>query len=167
MRRPGFAGELAALLGASGASPSCLQIEVAETVLRGEVALGAGGIRRLRAAGVSIAMDDYGTGHTSLTYLKHLPLDVLKIDKSFILGMASDPTDSLIVRSTIELAHNLGYTVVAEGVEDADTFAILKSLRCDAVQGFHLCQPRPAAEVGEWLAAPRAGAGGQGAGEAT
>ncbi len=155
LRRPGFAADLEALLEAAGAAPDCLQLEIAETVLRGEVALGAGGVRRLREAGVVIAMDDYGTGHTSLAHLKELPLDVLKIDKSFIMGMASDPTDALIVRSTIDLAHNLGCSVVAEGVEDARTLELLASLHCDAVQGFHFCRPLDPTAMSEWLAARR------------
>jgi EAL domain-containing protein (putative c-di-GMP-specific phosphodiesterase class I) len=106
---------------------------------------------RLRNLGVKLAIDDFGSGHSSLSYLKRLPLDVLKIDKRFVLNMNSDPDDAVIVRSTIDLGHNLGLQVVAEGVEDHDAQAALARLGCDVVQGYHFSRPIPAAQVPGWL----------------
>ena len=90
-------------------------------------------------------------GYSSLGYLKKLPVSVLKIDKSFVIGMKDDENDATIVRSSIDLAHNMGLTVVAEGVENADTFSLLTELGCDAAQGIFISQPMPAAKVRSWL----------------
>jgi EAL domain-containing protein (putative c-di-GMP-specific phosphodiesterase class I) len=108
---------------------------------------------RLRALGVRLSLDDFGTGHSSLAYLKRLPLDEVKIDRSFVSGMTADENDMVIVRSTIDLARNLGLSVVAEGVESEDTLAELASLRCDTAQGFHLSRPLPADALADWLQA--------------
>ena len=98
---------------------------------------------RLRALGVRLSLDDFGTGHSSLSYLKRLPLDEVKIDRAFVSGIVGDENDALIVRSTIDLARNLGLDVVAEGVEGADVLHRLRSLRCHEAQGFHLSRPLP------------------------
>ena len=108
-------------------------------------------MKRLHALGCRLAIDDYGTGYSSLAYLRHLPVDELKIDKSFVLGMARDSSDAVIVRSTIDLGHNMGLAVVAEGVEDEDTFDELERLRCDLVQGYWLSRPLPQADVAQWM----------------
>jgi EAL domain-containing protein (putative c-di-GMP-specific phosphodiesterase class I) len=110
---------------------------------------------RLRALGVRLSLDDYGTGHSSLSYLKRLPLDEVKIDRAFIAGLVGDGTDAVIVRSTIELARNLGLEVVAEGVECADVLDRLRALRCHEAQGFHFARPLPPAAFVDWLAARR------------
>jgi EAL domain-containing protein (putative c-di-GMP-specific phosphodiesterase class I) len=107
---------------------------------------------RLRALGVRLSLDDFGTGHSSLAYLKRLPLDELKIDRAFVAGIVGDENDALIVRSTIDLARNLGLEVVAEGVEGADVLQRLRSLRCHEAQGFHLSRPLPPEALVEWLA---------------
>ena len=99
---------------------------------------------RLRSLGCRLAVDDYGTGYSSLTYLKRLPVDELKIDKSFVTNLVRDPSDAMIVRSTIDLAHNLGLTVVAEGVDDAMVLARLRALGCD-MGGDRYLRPRRAA----------------------
>ena len=96
----------------------------------------AAGVAKANALGCKVSVDDYGTGYSSLAYLRRLPLHELKIDKTFITGMARDAIDSVIVRSTIELAHNMGLVVVAEGVEDEATLDHLRALGCDAVQGY-------------------------------
>jgi EAL domain-containing protein (putative c-di-GMP-specific phosphodiesterase class I) len=102
---------------------------------------------------VKLSLDDFGTGHSSLSYLKRLPLDEVKIDRSFVMGMTDDDNDAAIVRTTIDLARNLGLDVVAEGVEDEATLADLGALRCDVAQGFHLSRPLPAGQLEAWLAA--------------
>jgi diguanylate cyclase (GGDEF)-like protein len=106
---------------------------------------------RLRALGVRLSLDDFGTGHSSLSYLKKLPLDEVKIDRAFVAGIVGDENDALIVRSTIDLARNLGLEVVAEGVEGADVLNRLRALRCHEAQGFHLSRPLPPEALVEWL----------------
>jgi diguanylate cyclase (GGDEF)-like protein len=128
-----------------------LTLEFTENAIVGEPGHAFKNLERLREVGCKLAVDDYGTGYSSLAYLRRLPLDELKIDKSFIMGMAEDASDALIVRSTIELAHKLGLTVVASGVEDEATLAQLRELGCDSVQGFLLSRPMPAEEVPAWV----------------
>ena len=110
-------------------------------------------LSRLRMRGFGLAIDDYGTGYSSLAYLKRLPVNELKIDRSFVMGMVSDTSDAVIVRSTIDLAHNMGLSVVAEGVEDEATLRRLRELGCDIVQGYHLSRPLPADDIAKWLRA--------------
>ena len=104
-------------------------------------------LKRLSALGCKLSIDDYGTGYSSLAYLRRLPLHELKIDKSFVMGMVRDASDDVIVRSTIDLAHNMGLVVVAEGVEDEATLERLRALGCDMVQGYFLSRPLPADQV--------------------
>jgi len=105
----------------------------------------------LHAMRVRLSIDDFGTGYSSLSYLKQIPADILKIDKSFIRNMIDEDNDAVIVRSTIDLAHNMGRDVIAEGVENQDTYDILDILGCNYIQGFHICPPLPAPAVDEWL----------------
>jgi EAL domain-containing protein (putative c-di-GMP-specific phosphodiesterase class I) len=101
--------------------------------------------------GERLAIDDFGTGHSSLVYLQQLPLDELKVDRSFVTNLATAPNDAVIARSTIDLAHNLGLTVVAEGVEDAGSLQRLLEYGCDLAQGYLFSRPLPAEELGAWL----------------
>jgi EAL domain-containing protein (putative c-di-GMP-specific phosphodiesterase class I) len=108
-------------------------------------------LSRARSLGLKIAIDDFGSGYSCLTYLKHLPVDGLKIDRSFVRELATDPSDLAIVHSVVELGHNLGLKVVAEGVEDNQSWQRLAQLGCDAGQGYYLSRPAPATELESWL----------------
>jgi diguanylate cyclase (GGDEF)-like protein len=134
-----------------GVSPDRLILEVTETAVMRDALYSLGVLNRLKACGVRLAIDDFGTGYSSLSHLKRLPVDELKIDRSFVVSMAHDSDDAVIVRSTIELAHNMGLTVVAEGVEDAHALAMLEGYRCDMVQGYLISRPLPAADIAQWL----------------
>ena len=112
----------------------------------------------LHSMGERLAIDDFGTGHSSLVYLQRLPIDEIKIDRSFVMKLASMPSDAVIVRSTVDLAHSLGLKVVAEGVEDERALARLVEYGCDTGQGFYFSRPRPADELTEWLMASPFGA---------
>lgn len=133
------------------ASPETLELEITENTLMANIDHGAEVLRALRKLGIAIAIDDFGTGYSSLSYLKRLPIDQLKIDGSFVQEMDHDDNDAAIVRSVIDLGHNLGIKVIAEGVERPDSMIILKELGCDAAQGFHIGRPMPAAQFHEWL----------------
>jgi diguanylate cyclase (GGDEF)-like protein len=130
-----------------------LTCELSEHTVMAEPRRAGEVLDRLRALGVRLSLDDFGTGQSSLSYLKRLPLDEVKIDRAFVAGIVGDEHDALIVRSTIDLARNLGLEVVAEGVEGAEVLHRLRSLRCDEAQGFHLSRPLPPDALVEWLAA--------------
>jgi diguanylate cyclase (GGDEF)-like protein len=129
-----------------------LTCELSEHTVMADPRRAAEVLDRLRALGVRLSLDDFGTGQSSLSYLKRLPLDEVKIDRAFVAGIVGDESDALIVRSTIDLARSLGLEVVAEGVEGAEVMRRLRSLRCDEAQGFHLSRPLPPAALVEWLA---------------
>jgi diguanylate cyclase (GGDEF)-like protein len=148
---------VAQLLSTWQVAPEKLSLEITERSILATEAEET--LQRLQATGVRIAVDDFGTGYSSLTYLKRLPVHEIKIDKSFVLDMATNWDGAAIVRSTIDLGHNLGLKVVAEGVEDEMTLALLREYRCDFVQGFHISRPAPAGQLGPWLRA-RAGLNG-------
>jgi len=131
--------------------PERIEIEITENILMEDIEHGAKAIGRLRDLGVSVAIDDFGTGYSSLAYLKKLPIHTIKIDKSFVMNMTEDDNDAVIVRSTIDLAHNLGYLVVAEGVENGDSLDLLAVLGCDLAQGYHISHPLPADELILWV----------------
>jgi EAL domain-containing protein (putative c-di-GMP-specific phosphodiesterase class I) len=147
---PDFPDRLADLLRLRGAPPSALVLEVTENVLASDTARVTRCLSQLHEMGVALAIDDFGTGYSSLSYLKRLPVDQLKIDRSFAAGLT--PGDDAIVRFTIDLAHNLGLTVVAEGVESAATWDRLRQLGCDAAQGGFIALPASAAETRRWVA---------------
>lgn len=128
-----------------------LTLEVTENTVMTDPHRAVAVLAMLRASGVKIAIDDYGTGYSSLAYLKRLSVDELKIDRSFIVGMTSDDNNQIIVRSTVELGHNLGLRVVAEGVEDDETWRHLQLLGCDVIQGFTVQSPLSASGFDEWL----------------
>ena len=128
-----------------------LVLEVTESAVMADPALALDVLGRLHALGVGLAVDDFGTGYSSMAYLKALPVDELKVDRSFVGQMTTSNSDAVIVRSTIDLGHNLGLHVVAEGVENLATWEELAALGCDTAQGYHLGRPMPAAELERWL----------------
>ena len=131
--------------------PGSLTLEITETAIMAEPEGALETLRRLRNFGVRISIDDFGTGNSSLLYLKRLPVDELKIDKSFILDMASEDDDTLIARAVIDLGHNLGVKVIAEGVQSQETWNMLQSIGCDYLQGFYVSEPLPADELTRWM----------------
>jgi diguanylate cyclase (GGDEF)-like protein len=132
--------------------PAQLDVEITESALMADPEHALGTLSALSELGVRIAIDDFGTGYSSLAYLKRLPVDVLKIDRSFVRDLRANSNDRIIVRSTIDLAHNLGLRVVAEGVEDAVASEMLHEFGCDEMQGYYLSRPMPAADLERWLA---------------
>ena len=127
-------------------------LEITESAIMDDPQRAETTLNRLSERGYKLSIDDFGTGYSSLAYLKRLPVDELKIDKSFVMAMEHDAGDAKIVRSTIDLAHNLGLSVVAEGIENENVLALLHRLRCDEGQGFHMSKPLPAADFCDWAA---------------
>ena len=128
-----------------------ISFEITESAILDDPGHAIRNLERMAALGCKLAIDDYGTGYSSLAYLRRLPVHELKIDKSFVLGMVTDVNDAIIVRSTIDLGHNMGLVVVAEGVEDEPTLNRLRALGCDMVQGYLLSRPVTAAATVEWV----------------
>ncbi len=149
---PQLVEEIQARLHEHGVQPSRLVLEITESAVMRDPTLAARHMHLLKLAGVRFAMDDFGTGHSSLAQLSRLPLDQLKIDRAFITHAHERPADATIVKSTIELAHNMGLTVVAEGVESALGAHLLRALGCDLVQGELISEPLAPAQVREFVA---------------
>lgn len=147
-----FPDQVAAVLQSHDLSPGKLALEVTESALMSNPECS---LDRLRDMGISLAVDDYGTGYSSLAMLKSLPVRDLKIDKSFVLHLAEGSEDAVIVKSTIELAHNMGLRVIAEGVENAVSLEWLRALGCDTAQGYFISRPVAALDLEDWLQANR------------
>jgi diguanylate cyclase (GGDEF)-like protein len=152
LSRPEFADTLLALLARCGATPERIILEMTETALLVDPDRAAASLRQLADAGIAISIDDFGAGQTSLGYLATLPVHEVKIDKSFVLDMAVNPRNAAIVRSVVELAHSLGFTVTAEGVETQDSLSDLQGMRCDAAQGYLLSRPVPPTQLRQRIA---------------
>jgi diguanylate cyclase (GGDEF)-like protein len=146
--------DVAALLSEHGLPPRSLMLEITESAIMADAVRAGRILQRLSDMGVRLAIDDFGTGYSSLSYLKRLPVDEVKIDRSFVMNMVNDPDDGLIVRSVIELTRGLGRTTVAEGVEDQLTLDRLRALGCDIAQGYHISRPLPAEELARWMRGP-------------
>ncbi|MDP2112268.1 MAG: EAL domain-containing protein [Thiobacillus sp.] len=142
-----------ALLAESGVAPQDLILEITESAVMTNPSNGLTILTELDRMGVTLAIDDFGTGYSSLAYLKRLPVDELKIDKSFVTDMEENDNDAVIVRSTIDLAHNLGLKVTAEGVETQGAWDLLEILGCDNSQGYFMGKPMPAEKLEAWLQA--------------
>lgn len=131
--------------------PDKISFEITESAVMSDPVKAREVLTTLSDMGISLAIDDYGTGFSSLAYLKLLPVKNLKIDKSFVVDMLDDENDAIIVLSTIDLAHNLGLSVIAEGVENKGTLLKLRELGCDSAQGYYLAKPMPANEIEKWV----------------
>jgi EAL domain-containing protein (putative c-di-GMP-specific phosphodiesterase class I) len=147
-----LADQVLELLHQHGVPASMLELEVTETAIMTQPLRALRLLCQLRDQGVRLSVDDFGSGYTSLAQLTTLPVTEIKVDRSFVLTMNSDPSNALIVHSVIELAHNLGLTAVAEGVETAEVLVRLADFGCDVAQGYHLARPMPAADFDLWYA---------------
>ncbi|UED86807.1 putative bifunctional diguanylate cyclase/phosphodiesterase [Streptomyces profundus] len=150
---PGFAGAVAARLARHRVPPDALQLEITEHVMLEDPHHAADTLAALAGHGVRMSLDDFGTGYSSLVHLRKLPVSELKIDRSFVARLVLDAQDAEIVRCTVDLAHSLGLVVVAEGVEDDETWERLRDLGCDAVQGWLVAAAMPVDEATSWLRA--------------
>ena len=146
--------DIARLLRERDVPAALLELEITETAIVSDPYRCKAVLDRLAAMGIRLAVDDFGTGYTSLGYLRRLPINELKIDRSFVANMLNSEDDAVIVRSTIDLGQNLGLEVVAEGVENAAAMADLQTLGCDVAQGFHVSHPVAGEELMAWLEMP-------------
>jgi EAL domain-containing protein (putative c-di-GMP-specific phosphodiesterase class I) len=153
LRAPGFVASLASILEETETQPSQLELELTERGVVGNDQRTLEVLLRLKEMGVRIAVDDFGTGNTTFHYLKNIPLDTIKIDKSFTGGIASDPKDAAITKALLAMAHRLELNVVAEGVENEAQLLFLGENECDEVQGYLFGRPIPAAELSKVLSA--------------
>src|SRR5688572_27062515 len=153
LRHPGLVEQIRATLAEHELAPSSLCLELTESALLEDLDRHLGVLLALRDLGVRLALDDFGTGFSSLTYLKRFPVDMVKIDRSFVAGLGVTHCDTAIVRSVIELAHALSLTVVAEGIERPEQLEALRSLGCDLAQGYLFSPPEPQGLMLEWLGA--------------
>jgi len=148
---PEFASDVVGLLGKHGIPAHLLEFEITEGSVMDDPERSIVLLQELRDLGIKLSIDDFGTGYSSLSYLTQLPVHEIKIDKGFVMAMDTSADDAVIVRSTIDLARNLGFTVVAEGVETEESLRILRALGCDSAQGYLLSRPVPVEELDIWL----------------
>jgi EAL domain-containing protein (putative c-di-GMP-specific phosphodiesterase class I)/GGDEF domain-containing protein len=151
--QPEFATDLIERLQRAGIRPSAFEVEVTESALIKNRTHVEEQLRTIRNAGIRVAIDDFGTGYSSLSYLRHLPADLVKIDQSFVRDLAGDQKGQMLVRHLIEMSRGLGFRVVAEGVEDAQAYEILRSWHCEEAQGYWMSPPLAALDLQAWLAA--------------
>jgi EAL domain-containing protein (putative c-di-GMP-specific phosphodiesterase class I) len=145
-RQPGLVEDITLILNEVGLSPEHLELEITESIAMDNVETTIAKLEVLKNMGLQLSIDDFGTGYSSLSYLKRFAIDKLKIDKSFVRDIVTDPNDAAIAASTIALAHKMGLKVIAEGVETAEQVAFLREQGCDEVQGFFYGKPVPARE---------------------
>lgn len=148
-------GKVQRLIEHHGINPAWITLEVTESAIMSDPVTARRVLRRLSDMGLKLSIDDFGTGYSSLAYLKQLPVDVVKIDRSFVTHMDENENDAVIVRATIDLAHNLGLKVVAEGVESEEVWDLLEMLGCDVAQGFLIRHPISPGELARWIASQR------------
>jgi EAL domain-containing protein (putative c-di-GMP-specific phosphodiesterase class I) len=147
---------VAGLLQEHGVAPHRLTLEVTEGSVMADPTRAVDVLHQLRRLGVRLSVDDFGTGYSSLSYLQRLPVQEVKIDRSFVTALDAAPENFAIVRTILELGRHLGLEVVAEGVEDEATWDVLAGLGCDLVQGWHLARPMPVDQLLPWLSAREA-----------
>ncbi|MHB1925293.1 MAG: putative bifunctional diguanylate cyclase/phosphodiesterase, partial [Acidimicrobiales bacterium] len=148
---PDLSSRVEALLAQTGVAGSRLTLEITESGVMADPTRAIAMLERLAATGVKLSVDDFGTGYSSLSYLRRLPVHEVKVDRSFVFRMATDPSDATIVQSIIELGRNLGLRTVAEGVEDQISWELLRGMGCDVAQGYLLSKPVPAQAITRWL----------------
>jgi EAL domain-containing protein (putative c-di-GMP-specific phosphodiesterase class I) len=153
MQDPLFADRLATFLVRNDARAEWFELEITESTFMHEPERTLETVERARRLGLVVSIDDFGTGYSSLGYLAALPVNAVKIDRQFVTPMTTDHRREAIVRATIALGHDLGFEVVAEGVEDREIYELLGALGCDIAQGFHIARPMPVAEISGWLEA--------------
>ncbi len=146
-----FPAEVQGYLDETGVPASLLSLELTESAIMTDPVKALTVLRALQRMGIALSIDDFGTGYSSMAYLKQLPVRELKIDRSFVLGLASEPSDVVLVQSAVDLGHNLGLQVVAEGVEDAATQHKLATMGCDQMQGYYISRPVNATAFGTWF----------------
>ncbi len=151
LQDPTFPERFGQLINQSCGDPSRIRLEITETAIMEDPVRTLDALTQLNSMGVRLSIDDFGTGYSSLAHLKQMPVDELKIDQSFVRDMIEDENDEVIVRSIIDLAHNIGIKVVAEGVRDEATYNMLKKLGCDAVQGYYISKPMSAEKFSQWI----------------
>ncbi|MDP9185458.1 MAG: EAL domain-containing protein [Actinomycetota bacterium] len=151
--RPDLASAVGAALERHELPPNRLRLEITEGSVMDQPERALATLEELAGVGVGLSVDDFGTGYSSLAYLQRLPVNELKIDRSFVVGLAQSASDSEIVRSTVALGHNLGLSIVAEGVEDHRTLAFLTEIGCDVAQGFFIARPMPPTDIHGWVRA--------------
>ena len=151
LRRPDLHELIGRALAETGLPASSLGLDITETVYIGALEANTAALDRLRALGIRISLDDFGSGYSSLSYLKRPPTDILKIDRSFTKGLGLEVEDTAIVQTVVDLAHILGMEVVAEGVEIEEQEALLREMGCDMAQGFHFSEPLPPEAASEFL----------------
>ncbi|MCW2545314.1 MAG: hypothetical protein JWM40_2866 [Frankiales bacterium] len=147
---PGVLPMLRSALEVSGCAPGLIEIEVTETALMHDLNAAREALHEVKGLGVGLSLDDFGTGYSSLAYLKHFPVDRIKIDRSFVAGLGQNPDDTAIVASTIALAHIMGIRCVAEGVETGEQFALLRRMGCDFAQGYFIARPMTLEALRAW-----------------
>lgn len=148
---PQFVGYIQSLLYQYEIPPSCLELEITENVVITDIDSVMDTIVTLQNLGIKVSIDDFGTGYSSLAYLRKLPIDKIKIDRSFIADVANNDSDITIVKSMIKLSHGLGKRVLAEGVEDKNQLDLLRKLGCDAVQGYYIAKPLSENDLAKYL----------------
>jgi diguanylate cyclase (GGDEF)-like protein/PAS domain S-box-containing protein len=148
---PALPGRILTALADHGVPAELLWLEVTESAIMHDPATAVAILCELAEAGIRLSLDDFGTGYSSMTYLRKLPVTELKIDRSFIIDLAGDDPDEILARSAVDLGHNLGLTVVAEGIEDAATLASLTAMGCDIAQGYYFARPMPPDQLGPWI----------------
>ena len=149
--RVNLAEQVARTLQDTGLAAPCLELEITESLLMQDMERGIATLHALKAMGIQLAIDDFGTGYSSLAYLKRFPIDRLKIDRSFVQDLTTDPDNAAITEAVIALAHTMRLQVIAEGVETEAQLAFLRSRSCNEIQGYYFSPPLPAEEVASLL----------------